>query len=145
MEDGIEKTNETDEATAERGKMIFTIVLFLTSAGQNQCKLGDSAFVQGLLMEASCAQLQYSTSTVNVRHARECLRHTSKEVANFAVLERGGSHKLWHVDPTANTELVRYFDVLQEQTNVTVSVWGSVRKDPGKGDIIKACAISVGK
>jgi hypothetical protein len=118
-----------------------TIFLLLTWLGQNQCKAGDTAFVQGYLMESSCAALQYLGSEVRVRHSRECLKHTSRQMANFAVLEREGDHKLWHINASANGELVRHFGRLQDQVNVTVEVWGSVPKD--KGDTITACAVSV--
>ncbi len=113
--------------------------------GQNQCKAGDAAFVQGYLIESSCAALRYSGTEVHVRHSRECLKHTSKHMANFAVLERDGDHKLWHIDASANGELVRHFGLLQDQVNVTIEVWGNFRKDQSKGDTITACAISVGE
>jgi hypothetical protein len=123
--------------------MMGSILLLLTLLGQNTCKAGDTAYVQGYLMESSCAALQYSATTVRVRHARECLKHTSSKMANFAILEPQGQHKLWHIDASANNELARHFGLLQDQSNITVAVWGSIRKDPAKGETITACAISL--
>ncbi len=139
-------TGETPDGKVSDGtKLMATIFLLLTWMGQNQCKASDTALVRGYLMESSCAVLQYSGSEVRVRHSRECLKHTSRQAANFAVLEREGEHKLWHIDASANGDLVRHFTLLQDQVNVTVEVWGSLRKDQAKGDTITACAATVGE
>ena len=123
--------------------MIGTIILLLTAFGHNQCKAGDTVFVEGYLMESSCATLQYSGAVVWVRHARECLRHTSRQMASFAVLESQGKHTLWHIDSASNGELVQHFGLLEQQANVGVTVRGIMRRDPAKGDTIGACSISL--
>jgi hypothetical protein len=119
-----------------------SVFLLLALSSPSHCKSDDMAFVRGYLMEVSCATLQYSGSSVHIRHARDCLKSTSKELANFAVLEPLDKYKLWHIDASANAELVRHFNLLKDPNDVAISVWGSVRNDPAKGDTVTPCAIS---